>query len=76
MSEKEGIMTVHSEQTKQTKQEVAHVAYSIVAPVFNEEETLPHFYQRIVAVMEQVGESTWTSRAISRVCSESIRNGW
>jgi dolichol-phosphate mannosyltransferase len=57
MSEKEGIMTVHSERTKQTEQEVAHVAYSIVAPVFNEEETLPHFYQRIVAVMEQVGES-------------------
>lgn len=30
--------------------------YSIVAPVFNEEETLPHFYQRIVHVMEQIGE--------------------
>ncbi len=30
--------------------------YSIVAPVFNEEETLPHFYERIVQVMEQVGE--------------------
>lgn len=30
--------------------------YSIIAPVFNEEETLPHFHQRIVAVMEQVGE--------------------
>jgi dolichol-phosphate mannosyltransferase len=31
--------------------------YSIIAPVFNEEETLPHFYQRVVAVMEQVAES-------------------
>src|SRR5947207_12307464 len=32
-------------------------AYSIVAPVFNEEETLPHFYQRVIKVMEEVGES-------------------
>jgi dolichol-phosphate mannosyltransferase len=32
-------------------------AYSIVAPVFNEEETLPHFYQRVIEVMEEVGES-------------------
>src|SRR5258707_5315617 len=31
--------------------------YSIVAPVFNEEETLPHFYQRVVTAMEQMGES-------------------
>jgi dolichol-phosphate mannosyltransferase len=30
--------------------------YSIVAPVFNEGETLPHFYARIVEVMEGVGE--------------------
>jgi glycosyltransferase involved in cell wall biosynthesis len=30
--------------------------YSIVAPVFNEEETLPHFYARMVAVMEEIGE--------------------
>lgn len=30
--------------------------YSIVAPVFNEAETLPHFYGRIAAVMEQPGE--------------------
>jgi dolichol-phosphate mannosyltransferase len=27
-----------------------------VAPAINEEDTLPHFYQRVVAVMEQVGE--------------------
>ena len=31
--------------------------YSIVAPVFNEEETLPHFYQRVVETMEQMDES-------------------
>src|SRR5579859_6559379 len=30
--------------------------YSIIAPVFNEEETLPQFYQRLVQVMEQVEE--------------------
>jgi dolichol-phosphate mannosyltransferase len=34
----------------------ARPVYSVVAPVFNEEETLPHFYERVVAVMEQVGE--------------------
>ncbi len=32
------------------------VAYSIVAPVFNEEETLPHFYERVMAVMENLQE--------------------
>ncbi len=35
---------------------LAQPVYSIVAPVFNEEETLPHFYERIVQVMERVGE--------------------
>ena len=30
--------------------------YSIVAPAVNEQDTLPHFYERVVAVMEQVGE--------------------
>ena len=30
--------------------------YSIVAPAVNEEDSLPHFYERVVAVMEQVGE--------------------
>jgi glycosyltransferase involved in cell wall biosynthesis len=30
--------------------------FSIVAPVFNEEETIPHFYQRVVSVMEPLGE--------------------
>ncbi|MEW5718010.1 MAG: glycosyltransferase family 2 protein, partial [Chloroflexota bacterium] len=28
--------------------------YSIVAPVFNEEETLPEFYRRMRAVMDQL----------------------
>lgn len=56
-------MTIQSEQDApkgmplQLEQETTHPTYSIIAPVFNEEETLPHFYQRVVAVMEQVGES-------------------
>jgi dolichol-phosphate mannosyltransferase len=31
--------------------------YSIVAPVYNEEQTLPAFYRRIAAVMDGLGES-------------------
>ncbi len=30
--------------------------YSIVAPVFNEVETLSRFYERVLAVMERLGE--------------------
>src|SRR6516162_3360826 len=30
--------------------------FSIVAPIFNEQETIPHFYDRTVAVMESLGE--------------------
>ncbi len=30
---------------------------SVVAPVFNEEETLPEFYRRVRAVMDNLGES-------------------
>lgn len=33
-----------------------HPIYSIVAPVFNEAETLPHFYERVIKVMEDIGE--------------------
>ena len=32
------------------------VTVSVVAPVYNEEETLPHFYRRVTAVLEEVGE--------------------
>jgi dolichol-phosphate mannosyltransferase len=35
---------------------VIQPVYSVVAPVFNEEETLPHFYERIRAVMEGLSE--------------------
>jgi polyisoprenyl-phosphate glycosyltransferase len=37
-------------------QALTQPVYSIVAPVFNEEETVPHFYERVIAVMEKVGE--------------------
>ena len=30
---------------------------SVVAPVYNEEETLPHFYARMIGVLEEVGEA-------------------
>jgi len=33
-----------------------HPVYSVVAPVYNEQETIPHFYARITAVMEGLGE--------------------
>lgn len=33
-----------------------HPRISVVAPVFNEEETLPEFYQRVQAVMDGLGE--------------------
>ena len=39
--------------------DASHLAppvFSVVAPVYNEEETLPHFYRRVVAVMEELGE--------------------
>ena len=35
---------------------VTQPVYSVVAPVFNEEETLPHFYERLIAVMEGLSE--------------------
>jgi polyisoprenyl-phosphate glycosyltransferase len=34
----------------------APVVFSIVAPVFNEEETLPRFHRRVVDAMEHVGD--------------------
>lgn len=36
--------------------DVQHPVISVVAPVYNEHETLPHFYARVVAVMEGLGE--------------------
>ena len=36
--------------------ETARPVFSVVAPVYNEEETLPVFYERMTAVMEGLGE--------------------
>ena len=32
------------------------VVVSVVAPIYNEEETLPHFYRRTIEVLERLGE--------------------
>ena len=40
------------EQEEQTDE----VVFSVVAPVYNEAETLPHFYEEVVKVMEMLGE--------------------
>ncbi len=45
-----------SPQETQLPESVTQPVYSVVAPVYNEEETLPHFCGRIIGVMEQVGE--------------------
>lgn len=50
-------MTTESREIETSVEEKTdHPTYSIVAPVFNEKETLPHFYRRIVDVMEQTGK--------------------
>ena len=49
-------MTVQSVSMQASELPVLRPVYSIVAPVFNEEQTLPHFYKRIITVMEQVAE--------------------
>ena len=33
-----------------------HVKYSIIVPVYNEEETIPLFYERIIPVMDKTNE--------------------
>lgn len=33
-----------------------HPVYSVVAPVYNEAQTIPEFYRRVVAVMAQTGQ--------------------
>jgi len=38
------------------RRETARPVFSVVAPVYNEEETLPVFYERMTAVMEGLGE--------------------
>jgi polyisoprenyl-phosphate glycosyltransferase len=36
--------------------ERSQLTFSVVAPVFDEEQTLPHFYSRVIAVMESLGQ--------------------
>jgi glycosyltransferase involved in cell wall biosynthesis len=43
-------------QESTVSENVTQPVYSVVAPIYNEEETLPHFYQRMIAVMEELGE--------------------
>jgi glycosyltransferase involved in cell wall biosynthesis len=45
-----------AQQKSLLSQAVTQPVYSVVAPVFNEEETLPYFYERMIAVMEGLGE--------------------
>jgi glycosyltransferase involved in cell wall biosynthesis len=54
VEQKNGLQTAHKPVRSNSMQ--PPVTYSIVAPVFNEEETLPHFYERVIAVMENLGE--------------------
>jgi glycosyltransferase involved in cell wall biosynthesis len=49
-------MRVEQQEKESAQQEKALPVYSIVAPVLNEEETLPHFYERVVKVMSALGE--------------------
>ena len=55
MSVKERRQLAMSKHTTQESDKALYT-YSVVAPVFNEDETLPHFYERIVVVMEEMGE--------------------
>src|SRR5271157_125139 len=47
---------MNEQKTESVEATLVQPLYSIVAPVFNEEETLPHFYKRVVDVMEGIGE--------------------
>ena len=42
--------------TTNTASRQAGMVFSLVAPVSNEEATIPHFSARIVAIMDQLGE--------------------
>ncbi len=51
-------MKVKRSEREQTPEKIVDSpVFSIVAPVLNEEETLPYFYERIIKVMAQVQES-------------------
>jgi glycosyltransferase involved in cell wall biosynthesis len=51
-------MRVKKRAYEQTQEQVREEpVYCVIAPVLNEEETLPHFYKRVVKVMSELGES-------------------
>ncbi|GHO95017.1 glycosyl transferase [Reticulibacter mediterranei] len=54
VEQKNGLQTARKPVRSNSTQQP--VTFSIVAPVFNEEETLPHFYERVIAVMDSLGE--------------------
>lgn len=56
MSVKERRQLAMSTHITQESDKPSLYTYSVVAPVFNEDETLPHFYERVVEVMEKLGE--------------------
>jgi polyisoprenyl-phosphate glycosyltransferase len=47
---------MNEQEMSREEQQTGHPTYSIIAPVFNEVETLPHFYERIIKIMEDIGE--------------------
>ena len=47
----------HSISNQRAARQPGQPTYSVVAPVYNEAETLPHFYRRVISVMEGLGES-------------------
>ncbi len=49
-------MTAQRVETREPRAETGRPVFSVVAPIYNEEETLPTFYQRLTAVLEGLGE--------------------
>src|SRR5690349_4478818 len=54
--QKGSLQLMIAEQENFVPKSVMQPVYSVVAPVFNEEETLSHFYKRMIGVMEALGE--------------------
>ncbi len=49
-------MIAETVQASEAEAKTTKPTYTIIAPVFNEEETLPRFYEEVVAVMEGIAE--------------------
>lgn len=48
-------MVIDQESQVSPMHDIDHPTYSVVAPVFNEEQILPEFYRRVVAALEPLG---------------------